>query len=153
MSGPPCYQFFPVTTRRIAVKRIPCGPKSIFPIERHYKRGVCKNVDRTPQTANKVNYESFYSDFCVHRGFMFVELSSSWAKRFKNLSSHCKVFESNRNSWVGPAGETLLRIFSGPHTVELNLEAGKHFFGLCTRRATPLEWICTIFESDIYALL
>ena len=38
----------------------PCSPKSVFPIDHHYKRDVCKTVDRTPPTANNVNYDSFY---------------------------------------------------------------------------------------------
>ena len=37
-------------------------------------------------------------------------------------------------SFRGKQGETLLRLFSGPHNVEANLEA-RNFFGVCARQA------------------
>lgn len=58
-------------------KKTPWGPKSIFSIDRHYKRDVCKTNDRTPRTAKKVNYDSFYYKFLIHEGFIFVKLSSN----------------------------------------------------------------------------
>lgn len=42
--------------------RFPCGPNC------HYKREVCKTVDRTPRTANKVSYDSFYHTFLIRHG-------------------------------------------------------------------------------------
>lgn len=36
--------FSPVVTHSIAAKKFPCGPKSIFPVEGHYERDVCKTV-------------------------------------------------------------------------------------------------------------
>ena len=42
--------FFPVTTRS--------SSKIFSPIIHHNKRDICKIVDRTYQTANKVNYDS-----------------------------------------------------------------------------------------------
>lgn len=44
-------------------------------------------------------------------------------------SSKCKVFGSKRELEVGgPAGETLLHLFSGLHKQEVNLEARKLLF-------------------------
>lgn len=57
-----------------------CGPKSTFTIDHHCKSDVCKTVDRTPQTANHVNYEK---------------------KLFKNLWRHYNV---KSMGWVGSCG-------------------------------------------------
>ena len=72
-------------------KKSPCSLKSIFFIDHHCKRDVCKTVDRTPRTANNVNYDSFCCGLLIHGGFMFVKLSSSREKRFKNPWRHHNV--------------------------------------------------------------
>ncbi len=36
----PCCQFVPVATHSIATKKIPCGPKSIFPLDHHQHQPV-----------------------------------------------------------------------------------------------------------------
>lgn len=48
---------------------LPCGPKTIFSIDHHYKRDVRKTVDGTPGAANKVNYNDFYYEFLSHVRF------------------------------------------------------------------------------------
>ncbi len=105
-------------------RKIPCGPKSIFPIDHHCKRDACKTVDRTPPTINMVNYYSLYCTFLSHGGLIFV-----------------KLFQS-------PETVTLLRIFSGPHNPEVTQKL-ETFFGVCARRAVPLDWIGAILESGI----
>lgn len=60
--------------RYCSKKKILCGPKSIF-VDRYYKSDVGKTVDRTSDTANKVNYDSFYYSFLIHKGFIFLQLS------------------------------------------------------------------------------
>lgn len=40
-------------------------------------RDICKTVDSTPQTANRLDYRSFYVEFLVHGGFEFVKLSQT----------------------------------------------------------------------------
>lgn len=59
-------------------------------------------------------------------GLIFVKLSSSWEKRFKNAWRHYNV-KWNWNLWAGPEGGALLRILDGLHTAELNAEA-RNFF-------------------------
>lgn len=65
---------FPVATSGITPKNsIPLA----FPIDNHYKS---KTVNRTPWTANKANYDSFYYQFFTHGGFLFLKLSWSREK-------------------------------------------------------------------------
>ena len=117
-------------------EKSPCGPKSIFPIDHHCKRDVCKTVDRTPRTANNVNYDSFYYELLIHGGFIFVKLSSSWEKRFKNLWCHHNV---KSVGWAGTCG----RGQRGKHycaysvgcTTRKQTWKLETFFGVCASRA------------------
>lgn len=63
----PCFQSGLMATLGIAAKELPCGPKSIIPIDHHYKRDICKTLDRTPRIANKVTYGSFYYGYDLWR--------------------------------------------------------------------------------------
>lgn len=55
-----------------------CDAKSIFSIDHHCKkRDVCKIFDRTPHTAEKVNYESVGYECLIHGCFVFVKVASS----------------------------------------------------------------------------
>ena len=58
-----------------AQKNSPAAHKAFSPISPHYKRDICQTVDRTPQTANKVSYDSYYYDFLIHG--ILVKLSYS----------------------------------------------------------------------------
>lgn len=58
---------------RYGSEKFPCGLKSIFLTDRHYKRDVCKTDDRTPRTADEVDYDSFWNASLIHGGFMFVK--------------------------------------------------------------------------------
>ena len=53
--------------------RVDRGQKSFSPIDHHCKRDACTNVDRAPQTADKLHYDSFYYKFWIHGGFIFVK--------------------------------------------------------------------------------
>ncbi len=59
-----------------------CSPKSIFLIGCHHKRDVSKTVDRSRQTVNELNYDSFYSECFIHGGFVFAKLYVSGEKLF-----------------------------------------------------------------------
>lgn len=48
-------------------------------------KSVGKTANRTPRTANNVNYDSVCYEFFNHGGIIFVTLSSSWEKPFKKL--------------------------------------------------------------------
>ena len=75
--------YHPINFASLLTSNFPrnCGEK--FPYSAQsipyipYKRYVCKTVDSTPQTANKLSYDSFYDDFLIHGGFTFVKLSLS----------------------------------------------------------------------------
>lgn len=89
-------------------EKSPCSPKSIFPTDCRCKRDACKTVDKTPWTANKVNYDFFYYEFLIKGGFIFVKPSSSQEKWFKNLLHHhnvkceCKAGTMGRTTWKQP---------------------------------------------------
>ena len=53
-------------------------------------------------------------------------------------------FSKSVISQVGPAEDTLLCIYSGPHNQEVNVEARKLFFGVFS-----LVWMAAIFPSGI----
>ena len=80
----------------------------LFPIDHYSTKDVCQTVNRTQRTANKVHNKSFYSDFLIHGGFIFVKLPISWEKkkkkkkRFKNLWQHhkWKVCGPRREVWL-----------------------------------------------------
>ena len=72
---------FPSDHLQYCSKKSPCDPGRIFPIEHHCKGDVCKTVDRTPQTANNINYDLFCYELLIHG----VKLSSSREKQFKNV--------------------------------------------------------------------
>ena len=42
--------------------------------DRHYKRDVCKTIDSTSRTGNKVDYDSFYYDFYYYYFFLSLEV-------------------------------------------------------------------------------
>lgn len=69
---------------------------SIFSIDLHYK-----TADRTPPTANKVNYDSFCYKVSILEGFIFVKLSTSREKQFKNPLHHHIV---KSVGWAGTWG-------------------------------------------------
>ncbi len=109
----------------------PCSPQSIFPIEHHCKRDVCKTVDRTPPAVNMVSYYSLYCIFLSHGGLICVKLFQSPEKSFF-LNDLIAVEE--QPSWArGMMGYTLLHIFIGAHNPE-----AWNFFGVCARRAALL---------------
>lgn len=63
------------------------GPKSISPIEHHYKSDSYKTVNRTPLTTNKGSYYSLYWDFLIHGGF--ISLSEYSFIYFNGLAVWC----------------------------------------------------------------
>lgn len=56
------------------VLKITCNqPIQLFKYENVlFKRDVCKTVERTLQTANKINNDAFYSEVLIPGGFLFV---------------------------------------------------------------------------------
>lgn len=52
----------------------------------------------------------------------------------KTFLKPAKVYEQSRNSGVGPAGETVMRIFSRLHTMEVNPETKTSFW--CMHQAS-----------------
>ena len=97
-----CFQFFQWPVSVPKKREIHKGPKIIFYIDHHCKRDVCKTADKTPQSANKVNYDSFYSECLIHEGFIFLKLSLSWEKRV--LKSVCH-YNLKRMGWWGTCGQ------------------------------------------------
>ncbi len=82
--------------------RIPSGPNSIFPVNHHYKKDVSETVDRTPQTVKKVNYYSLFYEFLDRKAIFICAISCTW--------------------WG-----LIMRMCSGPHSVEANLKAANFF--------------------------
>ncbi len=62
--------------------KLSCVPKSIFPVDCRCEKDVCKTVDRSLQTADELKYDSLYSEFLSHKGFVFVKLSASRVELF-----------------------------------------------------------------------
>lgn len=68
---------FPSGQSQHCRKKTYSSPKGIFPNHHHNcKRGTCKTVDRTLRTTNKLNYDSFYQEFWIQCGSIFVKLKS-----------------------------------------------------------------------------
>ncbi len=101
-------------------EKFPCGQKHIFAPGCLCKGDVCKTVDRSPRTANELNFDFSYSEFLIHGGFVFVKFSVSWEKQFQNQWHHqnVKSFGSSRNLRDRPAGGTWLHKFIGLHNQE-----------------------------------
>lgn len=102
-----------VATLSFPATKILCVLKSISPIGHHYKRDVCIAVE-------------LFDPWRFHSCKTFLEPRKGIQKSV--MSSQCKVHKPSGNLWVEPAGETLLRIFSELHTVEVNVE--ELFFGI-----------------------
>ena len=130
---------FPSGHWRYCSEKSPCSQKSIFPIDHHCKRDVCKTVDRTPRTANNVNYDSFYYELLIHGGFIFVKLSSSREKRFKNPWRHHNVKSMGRAGarGRGQRGKHYCA-YSVGRTTRKQTRKLETFFGVCARRAIPI---------------
>lgn len=100
---------------------------SIFPMELHNRRDVCKICKAYSvcwqKTANKVKYVSFY-----------YQLNFCWGKKDFCCHHKIKVFGTSRNSLARPGGERLLQI-NGSHFPEAKQEARKLHFYVCTRQA------------------
>lgn len=94
-------------------RKIPSGPKGFFSIYLQYKRDVCKTLDRTSPTPNKVSYYSFYFQFLIKifpegRGALFICVTSS----------QCKVYGPSGNPL---AGWTLMCMCNGLPNAEPTL--------------------------------
>ena len=84
----------------VAPSGVPRGLlKSLFPIDHHYKTHVCKTINRTQTTANKLKYASFISVFIFDPWTFFM----------------CKTSLKLRKAIKK---KTLLRIFNGLHNQE-----------------------------------
>ena len=128
------FQFCPVPIRSATAKRRPCAPKSVSPADCRYNRDVYKTVDDI--SANKVDYHSFCYEFLLCGSFVFMQLSLSWEKHFKNLWCHHIVKSSG---WARTRGQDqqnkLHRAYSAGY-VTWKLE---NFPGVRTRRASLIE--------------
>ncbi len=107
-------------------RKILCSPKSIFPIDLHCKRDVCKTVDRTPPDINMVSYYSLYCIFVSHGGLIFVKLFKCPEKSFF-LSDITAV-----------ASHVLIAGLSQRH------DGSNTFLVVCARRAILLDWVGAI---------
>ena len=94
------FQFCPVPIRSATAKRRPCAPKSVSPTDCRYNRDVYKTVDDI--SAIKVDYHSFCYEFLLCGSFVFMQLSLSWEKHFKNLWCHHIVKSSG---WARTRGQ------------------------------------------------
>lgn len=66
----PCCGSFLVDIYDIAEKKIPCSFRAVDTKTHLY----AKTVDRTWQTANKVNYHSLYDQLLIHERYIFVNV-------------------------------------------------------------------------------
>ena len=76
---------FPSGRSRYCCEKSPGSANKHFLRRPPCEREACETVHRKPRTAHKLHYDSFYSECLIHGGFIFVKLSSSQGKRFKNL--------------------------------------------------------------------
>lgn len=67
------------------LKNYPTAQKAFSPTNHDDQRDICQTDDLTPQTAIKVNYDSFYYEFLIFGCFMFVKLTWNSEKRFQNV--------------------------------------------------------------------
>ncbi len=80
-------------------EKSPCGPKSIFPIDHHCKRDVCKTVDRTPPAVNMVSYYSWHCIFLIHGRLFNLFKNFSKAQKCHFCSEWCH--RCVRATWLG----------------------------------------------------
>lgn len=113
-STQPCFQL----TQWPQLK-IPPRPKKHFPIGQHYISHICKTVDRTPQSANKITNDSFL----INRG------SKS------SMSSQSDDRLLSRNLWAEP-GREKNTVYIQLQNQEVNLEA-EELFGARTWHFCP----------------
>lgn len=79
-----------------------CPRKSISPPDRRYKREVYKTVDDISANCKPGQLSFFLFWISLRGGFVFVQLSLSWEKQFKNLWCHHNVKYSG---WAGTRGQ------------------------------------------------